>query len=457
MLTAFVLLALAWGVLAFGSVYPWAYWPLLAITAGIGAYGLAARGRRRERRWTPATAALAAIAAVMLLQLLPLPPGLLAAVNPAADRLLREYDVQYALLESPHPLSIRPASTWLALACFGALSLFALGLARQLSTRRAIHIAHGIIALGVLVAIAGLVQKAAGVDRIYGFWQPYHHPYQIFGPFVNRNHYAGWMIMTLSLALGYVCGRIAGAMRGVRPHWRDRLLWFSSPTANQLILAAVAIPVMALALLLTLSRSGIGALAVALLLGGWTALRRVPGAPERRTFAVAYIVLLVIAFSGWTGAAAVVDRFGSTETSLEGRLGAWGDAMRIAADFPLLGTGVNTFGPAMIYYQTRGGAFWDSAHNEYVQIAAEGGVLLSAAVLAALVVFVRQVRRRLREDEADSMGHWLRVGAVIGLAAIGVQALFDFSLQLPGNAVLFATLVAFALRAPSAPRHAELL
>jgi O-antigen ligase len=453
-LTALVLLALAWGVLAFGAVYPWSYWPLLAAAAAVGLYGVLVNGR--GPRLTPLAVALGAIAAVMLLQLVPVPPAILAAVDPARDRLLREYDLPYALTGTAHPLSIRPAGTRLALACFVAFALFAIGLSRQLSTRRTVHLVHGLLVLGVVVAVAGLVQKAAGVDRIYGFWTPNHRPYQIFGPFVNKNHYAGWMIMTLALALGYVYGGIATAMHEVRPGWRNRVLWFSTPAANQLILAAVAIPVMVIALLMTLSRSGIGALGVALLLGGWAALRRVPGRPARRGVAVAYVVALVIAFSGWTGAGAVVDRFGTAETSFQGRVGAWRDASRIVGDFPLVGTGVNTFGTAMIYYQTSRGGWWDAAHNEFVQIAAEGGLLLGGAVLAALALFVRQVRRRLRDDAPDSMGHWLRVGALTGLVAIGVQSFFDFSLQIPGNALLFALLVAIALRASAAPARADL-
>lgn len=450
MMAVFAVLALAWGVLAFGAVYPWAYWPLILLTAAIGGCGLLAGTHHGEPHRTALSLALGSVALVIVLQLLPLPASVLAVISPASDRLLRQYDLQYAMDVTLHPLSINPASTRLALACFVAFSMFSLGLARQLTTRQTIHLVHGIIALGLVVGGAGIVQKAAGVDRIYGFWEPYHHPYNIFGPFVNRNHYAGWMIMTLSVTLGYACGRIAGAMRDVRPGWRNRLLWFSSPAANQLILAAVSIPVMALALLSTLSRSGIGCLVVALVLGGWLILRRVPGRGGRRAIGMAYLIALVVFLSGWAGVDAVVERFSAQATDLQGRLGAWRDATHIVRDFPLAGTGVNTFGTAMIFYQSDGGPHWDAAHNDYVQLAAEGGVLLGASVALAIAMFVRRIRQCLREEAGDSMAHWLRVSAVIGLLAIGLQEMFDFSLQLPGNAVLFATLAAIAVRPPGA-------
>ena len=48
------------------------------------------------------------------------------------------------------------------------------------------------------------------------------------------------------------------------------------------------------------------------------------------------------------------------------------------------------------------------------------------------------------------MAYWLRVGAVTGLVAIALQETVEFSLQMPGNAALCATLCGIALhRAPS--------
>ena len=52
---------------------------------------------------------------------------------------------------------------------------------------------------------------------------------------------------------------------------------------------------------------------------------------------------------------------------------------------------------------------------------------------------------RLISDGANPPAFWLRLGAVLGLAAIAVQETVDFSLQLPGIAVMCALLVAIAL------------
>ena len=52
----------------------------------------------------------------------------------------------------------------------------------------------------------------------------------------------------------------------------------------------------------------------------------------------------------------------------------------------------------------------------------------------------------------STTSYWLRIGAVVGLVAIGHQSIVDFSLQIPGNAVLFAALCAVALHRPDGER-----
>jgi hypothetical protein len=71
---------------------------------------------------------------------------------------------------------------------------------------------------------------------------------------------------------------------------------------------------------------------------------------------------------------------------------------------------------------------------------------LLLCVPAALVIacFVAAARLRLRESQ-DEMPRWIRRGAVTGIVAIALQETVDFSLQMPGNAFLFALLAAIVL------------
>ena len=134
------------------------------------------------------------------------------------------------------------------------------------------------------------------------------------------------------------------------------------------------------------------------------------------------------------------------ESSLGGRIGAWEDTLGIIARSPLTGTGFDTYGTAMIVFQkSNAGVHFQEAHNDYLQIAAEGGLLVSLPVLLTIAVFVRGVSRRFAEAPHEGSTYWLRVGAVIGIVSIALQSLVEFSLQMPGNAAMFALLAAIAI------------
>src|SRR5439155_19883885 len=107
--------------------------------------------------------------------------------------------------------------------------------------------------LGLVISLAAIVQRAFGTSLVYGFWEPRFHttPY---GPFVNRNHFAGWVLMALPLVLGDAWARLRRYR--VRPGWRNRIVWLGSAEANQVLLIGFVAIVLALALVPSLSRSG---------------------------------------------------------------------------------------------------------------------------------------------------------------------------------------------------------
>lgn len=108
--------------------------------------------------------------------------------------------------------------------------------------------------------------------------------------------------------------------------------------------------------------------------------------------------------------------------------------------------GLNSYGTPSLYYQTPGPtAQFYVPHNDHLQRAADGGMLLGIPFVMALVVFVLELRRRFREAPEDHSMHWVRAGAVVGLAAVALQDVLDFSLQIPGNTALFAILAAIAI------------
>ncbi len=76
------------------------------------------------------------------------------------------------------------------------------GTARVLTRESANRLAGALVILGVALATVGIVQSATFTGKIYGFWELVQGG-SPFGPFVNKNHFAGWMLMGLPVALGY--------------------------------------------------------------------------------------------------------------------------------------------------------------------------------------------------------------------------------------------------------------
>jgi O-antigen ligase len=172
---------------------------------------------------------------------------------------------------------------------------------------------------------------------------------------------------------------------------------------------------------------------------------------RKKVAALAIVSALLVLAIGWAGAGTIAGQFSRTNPrNLGGRTLVWKDAIEVVRTYPIAGTGLNTYSVAMIFYQrynrpTR----YSQAHNDYLQLAAEGGLLLMVPAALAIVMFVRVVRRRFAQETSVST-YWIRRGAVVGLLAIALQEIVEFSLQMPGNAFLFAVLCAIALhRTPS--------
>jgi hypothetical protein len=443
----------AWGVLAFGSPYPWAYQPLMAAAALTGAAGLASSSSP-WRRFIALDVSLLLVGAAVACQLVTLPVDVLQRISPGTLSAVRQIDLGSGSIPlGPHPTSIYPAKTQLALAFFVAFALLTLGTARLVSRRGPFGLAYMITWLAVLVALLGVVTKPAVSGKLYGFWTPQHVGSPV-GPFVNRNHFAGWMDMTFPVAAGLLAARLT-THRRLKSGLRNRLLWLSSAEGCKMLLLTMSIALMALSVVMSLSRSGIVALLVATM-SMLALLRRGMGRSHSYSaVGIALIAVLVAAFA-WSGVDSILGRFHQADWGgLNHRRGAWTDALRVAGMFPVAGIGMNTYDTAMLLFQEYDTVqHYSAAHNDYLQVAAEGGMLVSLPVAVTLLTFVWTAARRLRQDVGQA-SYWIRAGAVAGLIAMACQETVEFSLQMPGNAAMCAVLVGIAVHC-SAPGQVRL-
>lgn len=443
-----------WGALAFGGVYPWAYWPLIGASAAVSVLALV-RHRVRQRIPAGIAAGLFVLAAAVSVQLVPLPLETLARISPATTDVLARYDLRYAAAAAgmtsdvaqalpPHPLSIDPKRTVTGLLLMAGFGLLLIGLVGVLDESLTVTLVRSVMVVGAIMTLVALVQKAGDGTKIYGFWSP-QSVARPFGPFVNPNHYAGWMLMAVPLVFGYFLGQLQAAVAKHHDSWRARAAWFSTPAANGLIMTGFALSLMALSVVFSLSRSGIASLAIGFGLLGAFALHRIESGSWRRIIAV-YLAVVAIGCVGWVGTERLAGRFDELQQSgIGGRGAVWADTVRVVRAFPVAGTGLNTFGVAMLLFQHDRTEHFEEAHSDYLQLAAEGGWLLTMAACPLLIAIMRDLRRRFREQGDTVMTFWIRAGAATGLVAIAVQEIAEFSLQMPGNAALCCVLVAIAV------------
>jgi O-antigen ligase len=414
----------------------------------VAVIGLRARvpGASLRKDLAGLTVALTVFVVAIAVQLVPLSLKTLDSISPETLPVLAQLNLALGTsVAAAHPLSIVPADTIRGLIVIASLAVLAIGASQLLSLTGVDRVAYAIAVIGSLLALAGIVQKPLFTGKIYGFWTPQYRGSGPFGPFVNRNHFAGWMLMGLPVTLGAFCSVIARVSPSIQPGLREKVLWLASPHGSRLLLLLGAAGIMTLSLILTTSRSGIGVAGLAGVIIAGLALRRYQTAGQKIAVVGCLCTLLVVVV-GWAGAGTIANRFATGDPyDLNGRAGAWKDATRVVSLFPLAGTGLNSYGVAMVFYQQFDKpVHYLQAHNDYLQLAAEGGLLLTLPAIACLGAFLVVVRRRFAQETVPTT-YWIRAGAVVGLLAIALQEIVEFSLQMPGNGFLFVVLCAMAM------------
>ncbi len=321
-------------------------------------------------------------------------------------------------------------------------------------------VAGFLVIFGLGLSVFGLLQHLTWNGKFYWLREPSVPPTSPFGPFVNHNNFAGFIEMIIPLALALAL------TRAVRPGMRK--------------LSGLAAAVMSLAVILSLSRGGIISMTVSvafMLVMGWRRARLsrhrhgLPTAPDApnalnadeaagfdaalfrwplRPIRMALMVVAILGFSFWIGGDALTERLArgfsragsSPETFFENRGFIWRDTWTMIRSHPWAGVGLGAFATAYPAYSHHDDAQLrvGMAHNDYLQVAAEGGV---AGVLAALC-FLLLLGRAMAQSigHSDPLLSALALGASGGVFALLIHSLFDFNLQLPSNALLFLLLAA---------------
>ena len=448
-----LILILAVAPLPFGSVQPRAAAALVVACLALGILWVLWRSRRGLSPLPgkdPVLAVGALFALVGAVQLVPLPETALRLISPKAVELRERYEPR-AAGENPsrgrgwQPLSLYPWATRQALLRFIACLIAALvtiDLSGRETWRRTLAMA--LVASGGFQAVYGLSEYFSGRQHIFGYAKRYYTEVAT-GTFINRNHFAGYLEMTLPLAIALASLSLARLGGGAGVPITRRLAEASGRemfAASVLLLLALT---MAVALVCSQSRMGITSVLLALLSVGLFLAWRGRG----RSFALAAVIVagatLLLVGQG-SAAGSVLERFLGTAKEFQGDFGRWSiwaQAAGMLAAFPLFGAGFGSFPYVFPVFRTAAeGASFPHAHNDFLELAAETGAVGCVAALLGLFLIGRALL--WRAEGRPGFGH-LGYAASAALAAIGFHSLTDFNLAIPSNALTLSVLAGMVI------------
>ncbi len=388
-----VCLLLAFGVLSFGAVEVWSesvvemgaaalflWWALIALRSG-----------RAAIQWSPLNWPLLGFIAIGLAQLL---------VRATAYAFLTRTELlkgtAYFVIFFLVAQAFRTRADFMKLAWFLILFCFA-------------------------VSLLGIIQHFTADNEIY-WMRELKIAAGPFGPYVNRNHFAGFVELTLPVGLALMIFR--GVGRDVFP----------------LLTLLTIVPVSAL--MLSSSRGGITGAAFGvgmLVLLAWSRRGTVLKG-SRRLAALGIAALAAVVLVAWVGAGTAIEKFStldSPDLSFGKRASMSRGALHIFRDNPVLGCGLGALVAVYPGYETQyDGKIVDHVHNDYLEMLAEAGVAGGLCGLIFLWLFFREARKNFAAEQ----GHFsraLHAGAIAAVCALLLHSLVDFNLHIPANALLF--------------------
>jgi O-antigen ligase len=288
------------------------------------------------------------------------------------------------------------------------------------------------MALGFSVSIFAILQFLTSNGKLY-WLRSMRQEGTPFGPYVNRNHFAGFAELLIPMALVPL---VLGKVR------RERQF---------LVVLFAVVPI--IALFLSASRGGIVSFVIEMvILFSLLLIRRIQA---KALLVGGMVVLCAVLAVSWIGMQQVLQKFSAarrTEVSVGKRAAMRRDTWHIFLDHPVVGTGLGTLERVFPPYDSAyDGLVVNHAHNDYLEALAETGILGGLCCAWFLGVLLWNSLKGIT-DLGTSFGPVLNLAGLIGCSGILVHSLVDFNLHIPANALLFfvsAHMAAIRLHPPT--------
>ena len=432
-----IILLIIFSPLAFGSVEPWAYSIIVITVISLTIIWLIKiwmKSSVKKRDTNPSTFSLGYIKTPLnlpilifigfiLLQLIPLPEPVLKAISPNTREIYIESQSAINQIDdeqlSPkakigsRSISPNPWATKNELYKIVAYSLlFFLIINNVNSFKKISRILTSIVIFAFSLSLFAIIQQLTWNGKIYWF-RELRYGGSPLGPYVNHNHYAGYMEMAIPLAIGLI---------------------FLNKDVNKRLMLGFATIIMAATVFMSLSRAGMVSLICSLVFLSLILFSKKN--PKHSLPIVSLIVISLLLFLAYIGILSdalnrILTLTEPDKLSLEMRPKVWKDSLNIFKDFPILGSGLGTFGNVFPKYKSFGEQVtFLYAENDYLQALTEVGALGFLIILWGIIAFSKTIFKYVKKDPVI-------LCLVTSVVAIAIHSLFDFNLHIPANAVIF--------------------
>lgn len=376
-------------------------------------------------------------------QLLPLPPFLLKLVSPTTANHIFQLTGQ---LTGFHPISTVPFETLMFGFRFLVYSLFFLSLLHvRFKKKEMISIFKILVLSSVFQVILGLTKYLHGNKYFFLFFHKLaeNDPLEKYltGTLGNPNHFAFYlgMVFPLFLALLFLKLQFLEAGKSLR----EKII--AVVDKNKWLLLYAAVPILlGTGIILTGSRSGIVTMILCFLIFSQLAVYLKQGKSIRQKLAFFFIVITAAVL--FIGVQTTVNKFLSTSFESSGRFLRWPATLNMSKDFLILGAGFGTYRYSYFLYDPDEAGNWSThAHNDYLEIFAEGGIIGSILFFLLIgMVFYSIIRMWWARGHPEIKV--LGIGIITSLFTVVFHSFFDFSLRIPANVIVFVLVLALGIQ-----------
>jgi O-antigen ligase len=290
--------------------------------------------------------------------------------------------------------------------------------------------------VGAAEAFYGLMVYFGG-DEV-GLWSPGHDPGTVSGTYVNQNHFAGLMEMTIPVGMGLLL--IDADPPEIHRGWRAKIRAITSVLLGRRGIVLFGLLIMFAALILSTSRGAVGSLAGAVAFAVLVAATKKRAEIKDLKIALTGLVLVLFAVL-WLGTGQLTAKLESSGLA-SNRADLRELSYQIISDNPIFGTGIGTYRWVFPRYKDErfGSGFYEHAHNDYLEILGEQGIMGFSLLAVAIGLIAARILQAFRQQH-DPLLHGAQFAVMVGCTSLLIHGLVDFNLQIPANAAYFFALL----------------